>query len=161
MLWLLLAATLSYNIPQGWQKQSVASPMRVAEFALPRADGDGEDAQLVLYYFGGSGGSVDANLQRWVSQMQQPDGRPSNAVAKKETRTVNSLALTLLDVSGTYVAETTPGSSDRHNKPNFRLRAGVVETPGGPYFIKLTGPAKTVAKWERAFEQFVASLKVS
>jgi hypothetical protein len=37
----------------------------------------------------------------------------------------------------------------------------VVETPGGPYFIKLTGPAKTIAKWERAFEQFVGSLKMT
>lgn len=156
---LSLAATLAYVTPQGWQKQTVASSMRVAEFTLPHADGDSEDAVLVVYYFGGSGGSVDANLQRWVGQMQQPDGKPSAGVAKKETRTVNGLALTLLDVSGTYVAEMTPGSTDRHNKPNFRLRAGVVETANGPYFIKLTGPAKTIAKWDRAFEQFVASLK--
>jgi hypothetical protein len=158
-LW--LAVTLGYVTPQGWQKQPVASSMRVAEFTLPRADGDSEDAVLVVYYFGGSGGSVDANLQRWVSQMQQPDGKPSAGVAKKETRTVNGLALTLLDVSGTYVAETAPGSTERHNKPNFRLRAGVIDTPNGPYFIKLTGPSKTIAKWDRAFEQFVASLKLA
>ena len=160
MIWVLLAATLSYITPQGWQKQPTTSSMRVAEFALPRADGDAEDAQLVLYYFGGSGGSVEANLQRWVSQMQQPDGRPSSAVARKETRTIKGLKVTLLDVGGTYVAETAPGASERHNKQNFRLRAGVVETTSGPYFIKLTGPAKTVAQWDRAFEQFVASLKL-
>lgn len=158
-LW--LAATLGYVTPQGWQKQPVTSSMRVAEFTLPRADGDSEDAVLVLYYFGGSGGSVDANLQRWVGQMQQPDGKPSSGVAKKETRTVNGLALTLLDVTGTYVAEMAPGATERHNKPNFRLRAGVVETANGPYFIKLTGPAKTIAKWDRAFGQFVASLKLT
>lgn len=134
--------------------------MRVAEFSLPRAAGDTEDAQLVVYYFGGSGGTVEANLQRWVGQMQQPDGKPLPAgAAKKETRRVNGLSLTLLDVSGTYVAETAPGASERHHKPNFRLRAGVVETSNGPYFIKLTGPANTIAKWDRAFEQFVASLK--
>jgi hypothetical protein len=40
MLSLLLAATLAYLTPQGWQKQTTTSPMRVAEFALPRADGD-------------------------------------------------------------------------------------------------------------------------
>lgn len=158
-LW--LAGTLAYVAPQGWQKQPVASSMRVAEFVLPRADGDIEDAQLVIYYFGGSGGSVEANLQRWVGQMQQPDGKPSSAVATRETRTVNGLSVTLLDVSGTYVAETAPGSTDRHNKPNFRLRAGVVETANGPYFLKLTGPAKTIAKWDRAFNQFVASLKLT
>jgi hypothetical protein len=162
MLWLLLAATLAYVTPDGWNKQPAASAMRVAEFSLPRAAGDSEDAQLVLYYFGGSGGSVDANLQRWVGQMQQPDGKPLAATAvRKETRHVNGLAVTLLDVTGTYVAETAPGSTEHHNKPNFRLRAGVVETANGPYFIKLTGPARTVARWDAAFEQFVASLKLT
>ena len=155
------AATLVFVTPQGWEKQPASSSMRVAEFHLPKAAGDAEDGQLVLYYFGGQGGSVEANLQRWVGQMQQPDGKPSSAMAKKETRTVNGLKVTLLDVSGTYVAETAPGAAEHHNKPGFRLRAGVVETAGGPYFIKLTGPAKTIAKWDRAFEQFVASLKFS
>lgn len=154
-VFVFLAGTLTYTTPQGWQKQPAASSMRVAEFALPHAEGDAEDAQLVVYYFGGSGGSVDANLQRWVGQVQ------GSGAPKKDTRTINGLAVTLLDVSGTYVAETAPGASERHNKPNFRLRAGVVETSNGPYFIKLTGPAKTVAKWDRAFELFVASLKLT
>jgi serine/threonine protein kinase len=44
------------------------------------------------------------------------------------------------------------------NLPNFRLRAGVVQTPAGPYFIKLTGPARTVAAQAQAFDRFVASL---
>jgi hypothetical protein len=80
-------------------------------------------------------------------------------VAKRITRTVNGLAVTLVDVSGTYIAETAPGSGARNNKPNYRLRAGVVETPKGPYFLKLTGPAATIATMDRAFEQFVSSLK--
>jgi hypothetical protein len=91
--------------------------------------------------------------------MQQPDGKPSAAVARRDTRTINGLAVTLVDVSGTYVAEMTPGSTARHNSPNFRLRAAVIETANGPYFIKLTGPSRTMAAAERAFEQFLASLK--
>jgi hypothetical protein len=63
-------------------------------------------------------------------------------------------------VSGTYVAEMSPGAAARNNKAHYRLRAGVVETSNGPYFIKLTGPEQTVAKWDRAFDQFVASFKV-
>ncbi|HEX6213499.1 MAG TPA: hypothetical protein VFZ38_01700, partial [Vicinamibacterales bacterium] len=96
---------------------------------------------------------------RWLGQMQQPDGKPSSAVAKRESRTVNTMKVTLVDVGGTYVAEMTPGSAERHNRPNFRLRAAVIETPNGPYFIKLTGPARTVAAADKAFEQFIASLK--
>jgi hypothetical protein len=128
-------------------------------FSLPRAAGDAADGELVVYYFGGSGGSVDANIDRWLGQMQQPDGRPSKVVATRESRTVNRLSIALVDVSGTYVAEVTPGNAARHNNPGYRLRAAVVETPGGPYFIKLTGPAKTVAAQAQAFDSFVSSLK--
>jgi hypothetical protein len=156
---LLLAAGLTFSTPEGWRQSAGSSAMRVAEFALPRADGDAEDGQLIVYYFGGQGGSVDANIERWVGQMQQPDGRPSSAVAKKQTRTVNGLNVTLIDVGGTYVAETAPGAGARHNKPRFRLRAAVVETAKGPYFVKLTGPEKTVTRWERAYDQFVGSFK--
>ena len=154
-----LAAGLTFTTPDGWRQSPGGSPMRVAEFALPRADGDAEDAQLIVYYFGGQGGSVEANIERWVGQMQQADGKPSTAVARKEIRTVNGLKVTLVDVDGTYIAETAPGAGARHNKPHFRLRAGVVETPKGPYFIKLTGPEKTVTRWNRAYDQFVGSMK--
>ncbi len=156
----MLAAGLTFTTPEGWRQSAPASSMRVAEFTLPRAAGDAEDAILIVYYFGGQGGGVDANMQRWIGQMQQANGQPSSASARKESRKVNGLAVTLVDVSGTYVAEMSPGAANRNNKPHFRLRAGVVETPKGPYFIKLTGPEKTVTKWDRAFDQFVSSFKV-
>jgi hypothetical protein len=156
----LLAAGLTFTTPDGWRQIPGSSSMRVAEFTLPRAAGDAEDAQLIVYYFGGQGGSVDANIQRWVAQMQQADGTPSSAVAKKKSRKVNGLAVTLVDVSGTYIAETAPGATERHNNPRFRLRAGVIETAQGPYFIKLIGPEKTVMRWDHAYDQFVGSLKV-
>jgi hypothetical protein len=159
MFLLAVAAALTFTTPPGWRQGEPASSMRVAELTLPRAAGDAEDAQLIVYYFGGQGGSVDANIERWVGQIQQADGKTSGAVAKKESRRVNGLAVTLVDVSGTYVAEIAPGAAERHNKPQFRLRAGVVQTSNGPYYIKLTGPEKTVAKWDQAFEQFVSSLK--
>jgi hypothetical protein len=156
---LTLAAGLTYTKPDAWKGVPTTSSMRIAQFTLPRASGDSADGDLVVYYFGGSGGSVDANIDRWIGQMQQPDGRASSAAAKRTTRTVNGLDVTLVDVSGTYVAETTPGGGERHNSPNYRLRAAVVTTPRGPYFIKLTGPAKTIAAHEGAFEKFLASVK--
>ena len=153
------AAGLTFAAPATWKSVPTSSSMRVAQYALPHATGDTEDAELVVYYFGGSGGTVEANIERWVGQMQQPDGRPSSAVAKRQSRTVNGLKVTLVDVPGTYVAEMTPGSTQRHNNPNFHLRAAVIETANGPYFIKLTGPAKTVAASEKTFESFLASVK--
>jgi len=146
------AGTLTFTTPAAWTGRAPASSMRVAEFVVPKAPGDREDGELIVYYFGGGGGSVEANLQRWTSQFES---------AKAPIRTssvVNGLTLTSLDVSGTYVAEVTPGSTERHNKPAFRMRATVVETGKGPYFIKLTGPAATIDKAGAAFDQFLQSL---
>jgi hypothetical protein len=157
-LFLSLAAGLTYTAPSAWKPVTTSSSMRVAQFTLPRASGDAEDGELVIYYFGGSGGSVDANIERWVGQMQQPDGKPSTSVMKRDTKTINGLKMTLVDVSGTYVAEMMPGSTQRHNNAGYRLRAAVIETANGPYFIKLTGPAKTLAANDKAFEAFLASV---
>src|SRR5262249_39873259 len=153
-------AGLAFTTPDGWKSTPPASSMRVAEFTLPRAAGDSEDAVLIVYYFGGSGGSVDANMQSWIGQKQQADGQPASAVATKESRKVNGLTVSLVDVSGTYTAEMSPGSTAHLNKPRFRMRAGVVETSNGPYFIKLTGPQQTVAKWDAAFNRFVSSFRL-
>src|SRR5688572_10571044 len=131
-------------LAKGWISCPASSSMRVAEFVLLKAIGDTEDGEVVIYFFGGQGGSVEANLDRWMSQMAQSDGRPSREVAKSIVMTVNGLKVTILDVTGRYIAEITPGSNERHNKQNFRLIAAVAETPKGPYFLKATGPAKTI-----------------
>ena len=144
--------TLTFTKPAAWTNRAAASSMRVAEFVIPKVAGDAEDGELIVYYFGGTGGSVEANLQRWTSQFQ------SKNAPSRTTATVNGLKLTTLDVTGTYIAEVRPGSTERHNKPGFRMRATVVETPKGPYFIKLTGPAATIDKAGAAFDQFVRSL---
>ena len=154
------STALRFDAPKAWMPVKTASAMRVAQYSLARAPGDAEDAELVVYYFGGQGGSVDANLNRWLSQIEQPDGRPSKAVATTSALTVNGLKVTVLDVSGKYVAEMMPGSPVRHDKPGFRMKAAVVETPSGPYFVKLTGPARTVQHWDASFIAFLKSMRM-
>ncbi len=157
---LAAAAALKFDAPAGWVSKPPASSMRVVEYTLPKTAPDTEDAALAVYYFGGQGGTVQANLDRWVGQMTQPDGRASKDVAKTTTmQTTGGLKVTLLDVSGTYVAEMSPGATERFNKPGYRLRAAVIEAPDGPYYVKLTGPAATVAKWDKEFVAFVKSAK--
>lgn len=144
--------TLTFSKPASWRERPASSSMRVAEFVVPRVAGDSEDGELIVYYFGGSGGSVEANLERWTKQFQ------TTKEPVRTTTSVNGLKLANLSVSGTYVAEVRPGASERHNKPGFQMRATVVETPRGPYFIKLTGPSATIDKAGSAFDQFLKSL---
>lgn len=154
-------AGLAFSTPPSWTTRPPASTMRVAEFVIPKVEGDAEDAEAIVYFFGGSGGSVDANIDRWVRQMQQPDGSASAAKARRAARTINGLTVTTIDVEGTYVAEVRPGAAERHNKPGFRLRAAVIQSPRGPYYIKMTGPAKTMARAESAYEQLLASVRLA
>lgn len=155
------AGSLAFTAPAAWKSRPAASSMRVAEFVVPKAPGDAEDAELVVYFFGGMGGGVEANIDRWIGQLQQPDGSPSKDKARREEQTINGLKVTTVDVTGTYVAELRPGSAERHNKPGFRLRAAVVQAPRGPYYIKMTGPAKTIAAADADFRSFLASLRTA
>jgi hypothetical protein len=150
---------LLFTAPKDWTVKPASTSMRVAEYVLPRVAGDAEDGELVVYFFGGTGGSVDANIERWLGQMQQPDGKASRDVAARASRVVNGLNVTTLDLGGTYVAEVRPGSSERHNKPGFWMRAAVVTTPRGPHFIKAVGPAKTMAKWKDSLDAFIGSMR--
>jgi len=87
--------------------------------------------------------------------MKQADGDSS----KKENVEVNGLKVTTVDVAGTYVAETAPGSGTFLNKPGYRLRAAVVETSNGNYYVKLVGPEKTVAQWNESFLSYLKSFE--
>src|SRR5712664_946168 len=120
---------LHYKVPAGWVSAQPSSKMRVAQFKLPKAEGDNEDGELVLYYFGANqGGTAEANIDRWISQIQQADGSSSKDKAKTECLTVNGMKITTVDVSGRYTAELAPGSGKFYDKSNYRLRADAIET---------------------------------
>ena len=151
---------LRFKIPAGWVAEPTTSKMRFAQFKLPHGDQDSEDGSLVVYYFGqGEGGSVQANLDRWIGQMVQPDGGDSKSKAQTKTLTLNGLNVTTLDITGTYTAEMMPGAGDKQDKSGYRLRAAVVETPKGAYYAKEVGPSATIAKWDQAFSAFVNSFE--
>jgi hypothetical protein len=151
---------LHFKAPDGWVTEKPSSSMRVGQYKLPKVEGDKEDASLVVYYFGATqGGTSQANIDRWIGQMQQPDGSSSKDKAKTETMTANGLKVATVDVSGTYTAEMAPGSQSFHNNANYRLRAAVIETPKGNYFVKLAGPEKTVMRWDQSYNDFLKSVE--
>jgi hypothetical protein len=158
---------LVFAAPEGWTQEQPVSRMRRAQYRLPKVEGDSEDAQVVVFYFGGSGGSVEANVDRWVGMFTKEDGSPATGQSKISKKQVNGLPVTLVDVSGTYNSQSmgpmggggaTGGSGP---KPHFRMLAAIAETSTGPWFIRLTGPKKTVDRWEKSFFAFVDSAKES
>lgn len=155
---------LRYKTPAGWLEEKPNSNMRVAQYKLPRVEGDGADAELVIYYFGqGQGGSKQANIDRWLNQMQQADGSAAKDKAKIENTTVNGMPVTAVDVVGKYNGGmASPGAAPNAapvDMSNYRMRAAILETPKGSYFVKLTGPQKTVSHWDQAYNDYINSFE--
>ncbi len=150
---------LQWTAPEGWVAEPSSSGMRLSQYKLPKVEGDAEDALCYVSHFPGTGGSVEANLSRWYDQFIQPDGRPSSAVAKVNKAEHNGFQQTTVDVSGTFSQTTTPMGPTGGDMPNYRMLGGVIETPVGPWFVKLIGPEKTVAHWEKSFNEFMKSFR--
>ena len=151
-------AGLEFEAPSTWISETPSSSMRLAQYRLPRLEGDPEDAELAVFYFGGQGGSVQANVDRWIGQFSNPDGSPVTNPQVTE-RDVNEIPLTVVDVRGTYHEAQGPMMEQTTAKENYRMLAAVAEAPGGPSFFKLTGPQLTVDHFEESFNSFLDTLR--
>lgn len=143
------AGGVRWSIAAPFVYRAPASSMRAAEYVV----GESGEAVMSVFHFPGMGGSVDANVQRWVGQLSQPDGRPSAEVATVAQRTVNGLSVTTIDVTGDFA-----GGMGAAAATGQRLLGVIVTAPAGPVFFKLLGPAPVVASAASAFEGLVASL---
>src|SRR5579884_3610751 len=153
LLWADSAAGVQWTPPSTWKAQG-PRPMRAATYAVPAAPGDSEGGECIVNYFGaGQGGPVDANVKRWIGQLQ---GGEKNAKTAK--RTIHGLNVTTIDVSGTYTGMGGPMAQSQTPKPNYRLLGAIVETQQGSVFFKFTGPAKTVAANQAKFDGMINSI---
>src|SRR5580704_17071265 len=84
-------AGVHWTMPPAW-KADAQRPMRLATYMV--APG----GECGVYYFGpGQGGSVQANLDRWIGQFLEADGKPSKEAAKIVKRTVHGWPVTSVD----------------------------------------------------------------
>jgi len=157
-VWADEAGGIQWKPPAGWKSKGTSS-MRAATYTVQAAPGDPEPGECAVFYFGaGQGGGVEANIDRWVGQFEQPDGKPSRQAAKTGKETVQGLAVSTIDLSGTYLAGG-PMATVKIRKPGFRLLGAIVEAPQGNVFFKLTGPAKTIAAAQKDFRAMIQSVR--
>jgi hypothetical protein len=142
--------------PPEWKRSERPNPMRKATYLIPRAQGDTEDGELGVFYFGpGQGGGIEANVDRWVKQFKDV---PAERV-RREDRTTNGMRTHVIEVqSGTFNANSM-GHGGEKLKKNYALLGAIVEAPSGAYFFKLTGPKKTVTAAKKPFDALIASVK--
>ena len=138
--------SLAWRAPPRWEQVPNTSAMRLATYRVPRAAGDPVDAELSITR---AGGSVDANVERWIGQFD-PAGQKT---AKRSTRRVGPLEVHMVEVQGTYsggMGKNAPSGS------GWALLGAIVSTPDMPYFFKLVGPAKSVMAAHAELDDMVA-----
>jgi hypothetical protein len=155
----LAMGPFSFVAPADWTAKPVTSNMRAADFQLPGKPG--AEAELIVFYFGGGGaGSIDDNVNRWLDQFQQPDGKPPRDAAKIEKTKFAGQDATYVSVTGRYVSQGMPGGAGPVDKPDQALLAAIVGSPSGPYYFKLVGAKPTVDANAKAFRNMLESLKL-
>jgi hypothetical protein len=149
----------SFQAPTSWKPETPSSGMRLAQYHVDPAPGDAEPGECALFHFPGTGGSVKANIDRWIGQFQQPDGSSSSDHATVETFTNEGLNITYVDVAGTYTGGMSAMSAPADPKPGYRMVAGVVEMPAGPWFMKCTGPVATMEATAPGLKSMLRSVR--
>ena len=139
------AGDLKLNVPESWKQNKSASGMRAAEFEVPPVGDDKEAGEFVVFFFGkGGAGGVQANIERWVGQVEE-DGRKVKIVSGESP----SGKYTLVDLTGNYNKSIGPPVAGKKKRlTGWRVINVAIETEGGPYYLKLDGPAKTIAAIE-------------
>ena len=143
-------AKLVFALPAAWVAEQPGSAMRLAQARIP---GPAGAAELAIFPFAGGGGPAEANIERWIGQIDQPAAPP-----RRGSFSTHGLAISWVEVAGTMKASTV-GMGPATARPGSRLLGAVVEGPGGPWFVKATGPEKTIEKHSGEIRDFASSVK--
>lgn len=150
---------LKYTLPDTWTHRPTRM-MTKAVLGLPKADDDPEDAELTIsHYPGMKDVPLQAQVDRWAGQFKQKDAGASGGAVKQTQVEGATYPTTLVDIAGTYQAGSMMTGQASPPKENYRLMVAIIETPQGPWFFKLVGPAKTIATHETEFVRVVREAK--
>jgi len=148
-----MVAGIEWTVPQHWKEQPQRQ-MRIATYTIPSAEGDADEGECAVFYFGNNqGGGIDMNIDRWAAQFEnspKPD---------RSSKEMNGIKVTFVTIDGTYLAPSGPMMQSQGKKPDYRLLGAIVEVPDGLVFFKFTGPKKTIAAAESEFTSLIQSIK--
>jgi hypothetical protein len=150
---------LHFLVPEGWQSAKPTSMMRIYQVNIPPAEGDALPAEIA--FFAPIGGSVEDNINRWTGQFSQPDGSSSQAKVKVEDIQGDNFTFKLVELSGTMLASSMAMMAPQPERPGWKMLGAIIETPSGPWYIKGTGPEKTMDASRAQFVEMCKSVQVA
>jgi len=139
-------AGLHWSTPTGW-KERPAAMFRDANFFVA---GD-ERAECYLTTLGGDAGGLEANINRWRTQLSLPPLGAAEIAALPRLPWLGGSAASV-DFSGHW-----QGMSGDQAEPDYRLVGLALVQPDSSRFLKMVGPADVIGRELAAFAGLAAS----
>ena len=138
--------SVRFDRPEGWTYSRPADGVRAAQLEKKSA---GAPLRITFTRFPpGSGGTVQANVDRWRGQFLS-----TNQPADVQTPTGTTLPLTLVKLAGTMKGGVPGGPSA--DTPDTLLLGALFESPEGLVVVKLAGPRAQVEPAQKTFLNLV------
>lgn len=137
----------TWTLPEGW-KEAPATAMRLGNFKLA----SNPDAECYVTLLQGAAGGADANINRWRSQMGQPDLTPEDIAALPKVDVMGKPS-PMVEILGSFAGMM------GDPKPGYLLLGVVCALDGQVLFVKMTGPETAVAAEKERFAALCKSLK--
>jgi len=157
----LKLAGLTGTAPAGWKEETPSNKMRLAQFKLPKAEKDKDDAELSVFVSPGGGG-VEANLKRQEVKFEIAEGVKKEDAVKLEKVKVGTFDGKYQDITGTFLFKSAPFDPNAKvtKKEGYRQLYVIFEAKEGEVVsMILVGPAATIEKHKKGFEEFLKSFK--
>lgn len=153
----IASGKMTLTAPKGWSRKQPASRIVEHEFAAPKAGADEIDGRLTVM---AAGGSVAANIERWVGQFTQPDGGSTKDKTKTQELMIAKQKVHVVDISGNYKDQARGPMGPSVTREGFRMLAAIIETEkDGLVFLKFYGPKETIELNEKPFMEMLQTLK--
>lgn len=142
-------ASVKWTSPEGWREEA-GSGMRLASFSIER---DGGKASCTIISLGGAAGGLEANVRRWLGQLNVEVPPPNEFFAflerQERIESEGGLKGVVVDLS-----ELSGGAPDKDS-----MLAALFTMDGSTLFVKLTAPRALLAGEKDAFIRLCASLR--
>lgn len=138
---------ITLTIPAGWEERPPPNDIIQAEYRIT------SEAGPIRVTMSSSGGSTDANIQRWRGQFTRGADDPE---PQEETVTVGGEEARIVELVGTF----RDGFGGSGEQRNHCMLGAVIPTGPASFFIKMTGPRAAVLGHRDAFRTLVTTAKL-
>ncbi|MFO1485775.1 MAG: hypothetical protein U1F71_20605 [Verrucomicrobiaceae bacterium] len=142
---------LTWTVPEGWSENATPDPMGMR--LLDLRFGPNQEGECYISLMPGSAGGLDANVNRWRTQMGQAAYTPDE-IAKLPKKPFFNREATYVAFDGDF-----KGFGAEQAKTGYRLLGLIHSAEQATIFVKLTGPKGLVEQNAAAFDAFCQSIK--